>query len=89
MVQYITAHKIAVYNVVTYVYMYVRMCSISTTDTRCILQIYNQSISKVKGNLPLINPEPKGQGVHQYNIIFVKYTTVAMVHMIYIIKAPH
>ena len=50
-----------------------------------------QPESKVRGSLPLINREPKGRGVISGKLpmtedkgsIFVEYTTVAVVHMIY------
>ena len=55
-----------------------------------------QPESKVSGNLPLINPEPEGRGVISGKLpmtkdkesIFVEYTIVAMVHMIYT-NTPH
>ena len=47
--------------------------------------------SKVRGRLPLINPEPEGRGVYQWQTsddrgqghMFVVYTVMAVVHMIY------
>ena len=54
------------------------------------------SESKVRGNLPLINPEPEGRGLRARGFIngklpmiedkgriFVVYTVMAVVHMIY------
>ena len=50
-----------------------------------------QPESEVRGSLPLINHEPKGPGVISGKILmiegeghmFVEYTIVAVVHMIY------
>ena len=50
-----------------------------------------QSSSSVIGSLPLINPEPEEQGVYQWELliteddsrIFMEYTVLAVVHIIY------
>ena len=58
-----------------------------------------QPKSEVTGSLPLINPEPEGQGVYimsgklpmtkEEGHMFVVYTVIAMVHMIYIMMLEY
>ena len=54
--------------------------------------------SEVRGSLPLINPEPKGRGVvisgklpmtEDEGRIFVEYTVLAVVHIIYTMETSH
>ena len=57
--------------------------------TRCIQHIYDPSLRSAE--VFQLNPEPERQGVYQCKlqmtedkeIVFVEYTKVAMVHMIY------
>ena len=63
---------------------------------------YIRPESEVRGSLPLINPEPEGQGAsgsgficgklpmtEDKGSIFVKYTIVAVVYMIYTIETSY
>ena len=52
-----------------------------------------QPESKVRGSLPLINPEPEGRGFISSKLpmthIVVEYTVLTVVHMIYTMGTSH